>query len=116
MEDNCRFFLKKIPAHCLTTLHAFLYFAWVCERLNASPHETLTVGDTSVDDYAGALASGLNALHLDRPGAARARGAPTIRTLDEILPALRVQSDSVATARRDRSGCRAEGSNHTVRE
>ncbi|MFM0205059.1 HAD family hydrolase [Paraburkholderia fungorum] len=71
-------------------------FAWACERLNLAPHEALMVGDTFADDYAGALASGLNALHLDRRGEARPKLAATIRTLDEIVPALRVQSDSVS--------------------
>lgn len=69
-------------------------FSWICERLDVAASEALMVGDTFADDYEGAVASGLNALHLDRKGIGNQRkAAATIQTLDGILPALRVQSD-----------------------
>ncbi|WP_369063462.1 HAD family hydrolase [Burkholderia gladioli] len=72
-------------------------FAWVCERLDVAACEALMVGDTFVDDYAGALASGLNALHLDRRGnGSHQKAALTIRTLYDILPAIRLQSESLS--------------------
>ncbi|MET5019743.1 HAD family hydrolase, partial [Burkholderia pseudomallei] len=72
-------------------------FAWVCEQLNVAACEALMVGDTYVDDYAGALASGLNAVHLDRRGnGGYPKAAVTIRTLRDILPALRHQSESLS--------------------
>lgn len=65
-------------------------FSSACERLEVTAGEALMVGDTFADDYAGALASGLNALHLDRRQSAGQRKiAATIHTLEGILPALR---------------------------
>jgi len=73
-------------------------FSWVCERLDVSASEALMVGDTFVDDYEGALASGLNALHLDRNRTTnRRKVAATIQMLDGVLPAVRVQSDFGST-------------------
>ena len=70
-------------------------FSWVCERLDVAPGAALMVGDTMVDDYAGALASGLNAMHLDRRGTGgRPKGAATIHTLEGIFTAVRAQSCS----------------------
>lgn len=67
-------------------------FSWVCERLNVAASGALMVGDTFADDYAGALASGLSAMHLDRRGRnSRPNIAPTIYTLEGILPVLRAQ-------------------------
>ncbi|ACQ95746.1 HAD family hydrolase [Burkholderia pseudomallei] len=69
-------------------------FSCICERLDMAASEALMVGDTFADDYEGALASGLNALHLDRRRRENhPKVATIIQTLDEILPALRVQSD-----------------------
>lgn len=73
-------------------------FSWVCEQLDVAPSGALMVGDTLADDYAGALASGLNAMHLDRRGrGSRPKVAATIHTLEGILPALRPQSCSWST-------------------
>lgn len=69
-------------------------FAWICDRLDVAAGEALMVGDTFRDDYAGALASGLNALHLDRRHGNHQNAAVTIRTLYDILPVLRHQSSS----------------------
>ncbi|RZF23609.1 HAD family hydrolase [Paraburkholderia sp. UYCP14C] len=72
-------------------------FSCMCERLDVTSSEALMVGDTFADDYEGALASGLHALHLNRRGRGNHLAVPAnIRTLDEILPALRVQSDFVS--------------------
>ncbi|MBS2129127.1 HAD family hydrolase [Burkholderia thailandensis] len=72
-------------------------FAWICEQLNVAACEALMVGDTFRDDYAGALASGLHALLLDRRGHVRCQKAvASIRTLHDVLPALRHQSKSVS--------------------
>jgi HAD superfamily hydrolase (TIGR01549 family) len=64
-------------------------FSWICEQLEVRANESLMIGDTLKDDYAGALASGLNALHLDRRGG----GDPftvtgSIETLDGIFSVL----------------------------
>ncbi|CAJ7592395.1 hydrolase of HAD-superfamily [Burkholderia pseudomallei] len=73
-------------------------FTWICGQLNVAACEALMVGDTFVDDYAGALASGLNALHLDRrSNGGQPKNAATIQALDGILPALRAQSYSPST-------------------
>ncbi|KAB0654854.1 HAD family hydrolase [Burkholderia diffusa] len=72
-------------------------FAWLCERLDVAACEALMVGDTFRDDYAGALASGLHALQLDRRGHVGCqKPAVTIRTLHDVLPALRHLSESVS--------------------
>ena len=74
-------------------------FALICEQLNVAACEALMVGDTFRDDYAGALASGLHALLLDRRGHVGCQKAVvTIRTLHDVLPALRHQSASVSGA------------------
>ncbi|KVT35912.1 HAD family hydrolase [Burkholderia ubonensis] len=73
-------------------------FSWMCERLDVAASAALMVGDTFADDYEGALASGLNALHLDRRRSGnQPKATATIQTLYEILPALRVQSDFLPT-------------------
>jgi HAD superfamily hydrolase (TIGR01549 family) len=64
-------------------------FSWICERLDVAPDEALMVGDTFADDYEGALASGLNALHLERrERGSRPKAAATIHSLDGIFPVL----------------------------
>lgn len=70
-------------------------FEWVCERLNVAACEAVMVGDTFADDYAGALASGMNALHLDRRGGGHQKTTATVQTLYDVFPALRCQLDSV---------------------
>ncbi|MBB5506943.1 HAD family hydrolase [Paraburkholderia atlantica] len=73
-------------------------FSWVCEQLGVAASGALMVGDTFADDYAGALAGGLCAMHLDRCGRqSRPNGAQTIHTLEGILPAIRAQSCSRST-------------------
>jgi HAD superfamily hydrolase (TIGR01549 family) len=43
-------------------------FKALCESLNVSPQQVLMVGDNKRNDYDGALAFGMNAVHLDRLG------------------------------------------------
>ncbi|WP_208456373.1 HAD family hydrolase, partial [Burkholderia vietnamiensis] len=71
-------------------------FEWVCERLNVAACEAVMVGDTFADDYAGALASGLNALHLDRRERSHQKTTAVVRTLYDVLPALRCRFDAVS--------------------
>lgn len=71
----------------------------MCEQLGVTASEALMVGDTITDDYEGALASGLHALHLNRRGRENhPQVAATIRTLAEVLPTLRANSDSLPTS------------------
>ncbi|MGW8378873.1 HAD family hydrolase [Streptomyces sp. ODS28] len=67
-------------------------FGAVLAALSASPECTLMVGDSPETDIAGARASGLAAVLLDRGGRAREEGAAevpcAIRSLDELLPHL----------------------------
>ena len=62
-------------------------FRRACARLGFDPGECLHVGDSLREDYEGALAAGLAALHLDRDG--RHDESPDrIRSLAEIAPRL----------------------------
>jgi HAD superfamily hydrolase (TIGR01549 family) len=80
-------------------------FSWVCERLDVAPSGALMVGDTFADDYAGALASGLHAMHLDRRETGSCpKVAATIHTLEAILPALRAQRCSSSTGHTESVG------------
>lgn len=58
-------------------------FAWTGNALGCKPHEMLMVGDTMNDDYDGATACGLHALHLDR--SEHLTGGHVVHTLDGVL-------------------------------
>lgn len=47
------------------------FYGELCRRLDCPAEEILMVGDTFANDYQGAMAAGLQALHLDRSGGDR---------------------------------------------
>jgi HAD superfamily hydrolase (TIGR01549 family) len=61
-------------------------FLEACRRLGTDPGRTLHVGDTVLDDLAGARRAGLRAVLIDRSGSTRS--ADTITQLDGILALL----------------------------
>jgi putative hydrolase of the HAD superfamily len=67
-------------------------FLAVCERAGVSPEEVLMIGDNPEADVAGAMAVGMDAALIDRPGTFSAKdipeGAIYLRTLTDILPIL----------------------------
>jgi len=58
--------------------------SWVCGRLGTPAHATLMIGDTFNADFEGALASGMQAIHLDRSGKLT-RSVPSVRSLTELM-------------------------------
>jgi putative hydrolase of the HAD superfamily len=67
-------------------------FRRACVRLGVAPQEALHVGDAPREDYEGARAAGLQALLLDRQDR-HDLGAGRIRSLEEIVPLLRLTAD-----------------------
>jgi len=69
-----------------------LVFRTALERLGLQPHEVLHVGDSEVDDIAGAKAAGLRVAWVNRDGRSRRPGVPRpdfeIRDLKELLSLL----------------------------
>lgn len=67
-------------------------FLAVCERAGVSPEEVLMIGDNPQADVAGAMAVGMDAALIDRPGTFSAKDIPEgafyLRTLTDILPIL----------------------------
>ncbi|MDR5809288.1 HAD family hydrolase [Caballeronia sp. LZ019] len=53
----------------------------LCSQLRLHTNEVLMIGDTYVDDYEGAIASGLNAIHLNRRSNVRSIGS-----IDSLTP------------------------------
>jgi FMN phosphatase YigB (HAD superfamily) len=83
-------------------------FSWICDRLDVAAIEALLmVGDTFADDYEGALASGLNALQLDRRGSiGQSKAVATIQTLERFFQRSAFSRIPGQRARRDRSSRR----------
>jgi len=59
-------------------------FRQALKSLNATPQESLYVGDVYSVDYLGATAAGLQAVLMDVPGAYRDKGLPRVESLDEL--------------------------------
>lgn len=60
-------------------------FALACERLGATPEETVMVGDDPWSDVDGATGAGLRCVHLRRSPSAPARSVATIDSLDRLV-------------------------------
>jgi len=58
-------------------------FKALCQSLNRPAQQVLMVGDTKKSDYEGALAFGMNAVHLDRTGGAHR--CPFVSDLQGVL-------------------------------
>jgi putative hydrolase of the HAD superfamily len=63
-------------------------FSLALRRAYCGPTEAVHVGNSIDTDVEGARRSGIAPIWLDRPGAVRTPGCPTIHTLDELLPLL----------------------------
>jgi FMN phosphatase YigB (HAD superfamily) len=86
-------------AHCFRTItdsglvgyekpHAEI-FRQAMKSMDASPGESLYVGDVYSVDYLGATGAGMQALLMDVPGAYRDKGAPRVESLAELQAVLR---------------------------
>jgi putative hydrolase of the HAD superfamily len=59
-------------------------FRHALQTMNASPAESLYVGDMYSVDYLGATGAGMQGVLMDVPGAYHERGAPRVESLDEL--------------------------------
>ncbi|MGA2236153.1 MAG: HAD family hydrolase [Terriglobales bacterium] len=57
--------------------------------MNATPEESLYVGDVYSVDYLGATGAGMQAMLMDVPGAYRDKGVPRVESLEELQMVLR---------------------------
>jgi len=57
--------------------------------MNATPEESLYVGDVYSVDYLGATGAGMQAMLMDVPGAYRDKGIPRVESLEELQMVLR---------------------------
>jgi HAD superfamily hydrolase (TIGR01662 family) len=64
-------------------------FRQALKQMNASPEESLYVGDMYWVDYLGATGAGLQAVLMDVPGAYRDKGVPRVESLEELQTTLR---------------------------
>jgi putative hydrolase of the HAD superfamily len=64
-------------------------FRQALKSMNATPEESLYVGDVYSVDYLGATGAGMQALLMDVPGAYRDKGLPRVESLEELQVALR---------------------------
>jgi putative hydrolase of the HAD superfamily len=64
-------------------------FRQALESLNATPAESLYVGDVYSVDYLGATGAGMQAILMDVPGAYRDKGVPRVESLEELQTVLR---------------------------
>jgi putative hydrolase of the HAD superfamily len=65
-------------------------FRRAMESMNASPQESLYVGDVYSVDYVGATGAGMQAVLMDVPGAYREKGLPRVESLGELRSTLAV--------------------------
>ncbi len=63
-------------------------FRQALKAMNATPEESLYVGDMYWVDYLGATGAGLQAVLMDVPGAYRDRGLPRVESLEELCSVL----------------------------
>jgi putative hydrolase of the HAD superfamily len=64
-------------------------FRHALKSMNATPEESLYVGDVYSVDYLGATGAGMQALLMDVPGAYRDKRVPRVESLDELQIMLR---------------------------
>jgi putative hydrolase of the HAD superfamily len=64
-------------------------FRQALKSMNATPKESLYVGDVYSVDYLGATGAGMQALLMDVPGAYRDKGVPRVESLEELQIMLR---------------------------
>jgi FMN phosphatase YigB (HAD superfamily) len=64
-------------------------FRQALKSMNATPEESLYVGDMYWVDYLGATGAGLQAVLMDVPGAYRDKGVPRVESLEELQTTLR---------------------------
>jgi putative hydrolase of the HAD superfamily len=64
-------------------------FRHALKRMNATPEESLYVGDVYSVDYLGATGAGMQAMLMDVPGAYRDKGVPRVESLEELQTVLR---------------------------
>jgi putative hydrolase of the HAD superfamily len=63
-------------------------FGQAMKSMNATPEESLYVGDVYSVDYLGATGAGMQAILMDVPGAYRNKGVPRVESLEELRAAL----------------------------
>jgi len=63
-------------------------FRQALQSMNATPEESLYVGDVYSVDYLGATAAGMQAILMDVPGAYRDKAVPRVESLEELQIAL----------------------------
>jgi HAD superfamily hydrolase (TIGR01509 family) len=63
-------------------------FRQALKAMNATPEESLYVGDMYWVDYLGATGAGLQAVLMDVPGAYRDKGVPRVESLEELQTTL----------------------------
>jgi FMN phosphatase YigB (HAD superfamily) len=63
-------------------------FRQALKSMNATPEESLYVGDMYWVDYLGATGAGLQAVLMDVPGAYRDKGVPRVESLEELQTTL----------------------------
>ncbi len=64
-------------------------FRRALQSMNATPEESLYVGDVYSVDYLGATGAGMKAILMDVPGAYRDKGVPRVESLGELQALLR---------------------------
>ncbi len=64
-------------------------FRRALQSMNATPEESLYVGDVYSVDYLGATGAGMKAILMDVPGAYRGKGVPRVESLGELQALLR---------------------------
>jgi putative hydrolase of the HAD superfamily len=64
-------------------------FRQALQSMNATPEESLYVGDVYSVDYLGATGAGMQAMLMDVPGAYRDKGVPRVESLAELQAVLR---------------------------
>jgi putative hydrolase of the HAD superfamily len=64
-------------------------FRQALKSMNATPEESLYVGDVYSVDYLGATGAGMQAVLMDIPGAYRDQGVPRVESLEELRTVLR---------------------------
>jgi putative hydrolase of the HAD superfamily len=64
-------------------------FRQALKSMNATPEESLYVGDVYSVDYLGATGAGMQAMLMDVPGAYRDKGVPRVESLAELQVVLR---------------------------
>ncbi len=64
-------------------------FRQALRSMNATPEESLYVGDVYSVDYLGATGAGMQAMLMDVPGAYRDKGVPRVESLEELQVVLR---------------------------